>query len=169
MRRRPWIPLVTALAFSVMTLNVRESVATGAAANMSGAPPAGAPSQTETSEMATFNLKVGDASLTATYADTAAARELSVLLSGKPLTVQMRDHGGFEKVGSLGQSLTAGDTRIRAVIGDIMLYQGNQMVIFYGTNTWGYTRLGKIMGITPDGLRDVLGRGDVTAVLSAGN
>ncbi|MDR2366585.1 MAG: hypothetical protein LBF58_00505 [Deltaproteobacteria bacterium] len=119
--------------------------------------------------MATFNLKVGDASLTATYADTAAARELSVLLSGKPLTVQMRDHGGFEKVGSLGQSLTAGDTRIRAVIGDIMLYQGNQMVIFYGTNTWGYTRLGKIMGITPDGLRDVLGRGDVTAVLSAGN
>ena len=78
----------------------------------------------------------------------------------------MHDYGSFEKVGSLPSSLPRNDTQITTEPGDIILYQGNQITFYYDTNSWNFTRLGKIDGITKAGLKKILGKGNVTAVLS---
>lgn len=85
-----------------------------------------------------------------------------------PLTIRMSDYGNFEKVGSLGMSLPRSDRQTTTQPGDIVLYQGNQLVIFYGSNSWSYTRLGNIDNATSESLRSTLGTGDVTVTLSAG-
>ena len=111
-------------------------------------------------------LKVGGNTMTATLTDNEATRELTKLLEHGDLTIRMSDYGGFEKVGALPQSLPTSNTQITTVPGDIMLYQSNQMVIFYGSNSWSYTRLGKIDGATVSNLRQFLGNGDITLTLS---
>ena len=111
-------------------------------------------------------LKVGGDTMTATLTDNEATRELTKLLEQGDITIRMSDHGGFEKVGALPQSLPTSNTQITTVPGDIMLYQGNQMVVFYGSNSWSYTRLGKIDGATASNLRQFLGNGNVTLTLS---
>jgi hypothetical protein len=129
-------------------------------------PPESTPYQKVASEITTFNILLGDTVLIAKFADNPAAKELYDLLSDNQLTIQMRDYGGFEKVGSLGQSLSPNDSNINAGVGDIMLYQGNQLVIFYGYTQWSYTHLGKIEGISSGELKTILGRGNLTVVLS---
>ena len=111
-------------------------------------------------------LKVGGNTMTATLTDNEATRELTKLLEHGDITIRMSDYGGFEKVGALPQSLPTSNTQITTVPGDIMLYQGNQMVIFYGSNSWSYTRLGKIDEATASNLRQFLGNGDITLTLS---
>ena len=111
-------------------------------------------------------LKVGGNTMTATLTDNEATRDLTKLLEHGDLTIRMSDYGGFEKVGALPQSLPTSNTQITTVPGDIMLYQGNQMVIFYGSNSWSYTRLGKIDEATASNLRQFLGNGDITLTLS---
>ena len=111
-------------------------------------------------------LKVGGNSMTATLTDNEATRELTKLLEQGDITIRMSDYGGFEKVGAFPQSLPTSNTQITTELGDIMLYQGNQMVIFYVSNSWSYTRLGKIDGATSDSLRQFLGNGDITMTLS---
>lgn len=103
---------------------------------------------------------------TATLADNAATDALRRMLADGPVTVKMRDYGGFEKVGDLPQSLPTSNSQITAQPGDIMLYQGYQMVIFYGNNSWSYTRLGKIDGATASDIRSWLGSGSVDISLS---
>ena len=104
--------------------------------------------------------------LNATLADNKSAAAFAELLKKGAVTVAMHGYGGFEQVGTLPQSLPRSDTQITTVSGDIMLYQGNQVVMFYGTNAWAYTRLGKLTGKTQDELRAILGSGDVTAVFA---
>ena len=111
-------------------------------------------------------LKVGGNTMTATLTDNEATRELTKLLEQGDMTIRMSDYGGFEKVGALPQSLPTSNTQITTAPGDIMLYQGNQMVIFYGSNSWSYTRLGKIDGATVSNLRQFLGNGDIVLTLS---
>lgn len=113
-----------------------------------------------------INLTVGDKTMTATLVDNAATRELMALLSQGPVTIEMDDYGGFEKVGALPQSLPTSNRQITTQPGDIMLYQGRNMVIFYGSNSWSYTRLGKIDGASAGGLRQFLGNGSVSVRLS---
>lgn len=90
---------------------------------------------------------------------------LSLLAEGD-ITVDMHDYGSFEKVGPLGNSLPTNDTTITTESGDVILYQGNQITIYYDTNTWDFTRLGKVQNLSKDELKAVLGDGDVTAVFS---
>ena len=111
-------------------------------------------------------LKVGGNTMTATLTDNEATRELTKLLEQGDITIRMSDHGGFEKVGALPQSFPTSNTQITTVPGDIMLYQGNQMVIFYGSNSWSYTRLGKIDEATASNLRQFLGNGNITLTIS---
>ena len=111
-------------------------------------------------------LTVEGNSMTATLVDNEATRELKELLEKGPITIQMSDYGGFEKVGSLPQSFTISNSQITTDPGDIMLYQGSNMVIFYGSNSWSYTRLGKIDGATADNLRQFLGSSDISLTLS---
>ena len=111
-------------------------------------------------------LKVGGNRMTATLTDNEATRELKRLLEQGDITIRMSEYGGFEKVGVLPQSLPTSNTQITTVPGDIMLYQGNQMVIFYGSNSWSYTWLGKIDGATVSNLRQFLGNGNISLTLS---
>lgn len=111
-------------------------------------------------------LTIGGNTMTATLADNDATRELKELLDKEAITIRMSDYGGFEKVGALPQSLPTSNTQITTEPGDIMLYQGNNMVIFYGTNSWSYTRLGKIDGASVSDLKQFLGNGDILLTLS---
>lgn len=111
-------------------------------------------------------LSVGDRSLTASLVDNTATRELLELLEKGAITIQMNDYGGFEKVGELPQSFTTSNSQITTKPGDIMLYRSNNMVIFYGTNSWSYTRLGRVDGATADSLRQFLGSGNISLTVS---
>ena len=113
---------------------------------------------------AKLKIEVNGYTLTAELADSSAAQELSDLIREEPLTLKLKEYGSFEKVGALPQSLSADDMRVTAEPGDIMLYQGDQITIFYGTNTWSYTPLGRIENA--EELKNVFGEGDVTIVLS---
>ncbi len=106
----------------------------------------------------------GKSELTATLADNSSARAFYELLKKEPLTVDMHDYGNFEKVGSIGTRLPRNDTQITTTAGDIILYQGNQITIYYDTNSWNFTRLGKVDGVTQAELKKILGKGDVIAV-----
>ena len=108
----------------------------------------------------------GKSELTATLTDNSSARAFYELLKKEPLTVDMHDYGNFEKVGSIGTRLPRNDTQITTTAGDIILYQGNQITIYYDTNNWNFTRLGKVDGVTQDQLKKILGKGDVTAVFA---
>jgi hypothetical protein len=108
----------------------------------------------------------GNHKLTATLADNSSATAFYELLEKGPVTIKMHDYGSFEKVGSLGTSLPRNDTQITTAAGDIILYQGNQITIYYDTNSWNFTRLGKVDEVTQAELKKILGKGDVTAVFS---
>jgi hypothetical protein len=113
-----------------------------------------------------LQLQFGDNILTATLVDNSSTQALIELLTDNPITINMRDYGGFEKVGNLGARLPTSDTRITTESGDLILFQGNQFVIFYAPNTWSYTRLGKLNNVTQSELREILGTGNVTVTLS---
>ena len=108
----------------------------------------------------------GNHTLTATLADNSSAKAFAELLSKGPVTVDMQDYGNFEKVGDLPSSLPRNDTSITTEPGDIILYQGNKITIYYNTNSWSFTRLGKVEGVTPAELKKILGNGNVTAVFT---
>ena len=120
--------------------------------------------QPSAEEGSVLNITVGDQTLTATFADNPSAEEFRALLAQGPVTVTMEDYGGFEKVGPLGATLTRSDERITTEPGDIILYQGDQITIYYDTNTWTFTRLAWIDD--PSGLRELLGAGTVQVTFS---
>lgn len=111
-------------------------------------------------------LTVGSHTLTATLADNASAAALREHLEEEILTVNLSDYGGFEKVGPLGMSLPTNNEQITTEAGDLILYQGNQFVLYYDTNSWSFTRLGKIDDVSDTELREILGSGNVTVTLS---
>ena len=110
-----------------------------------------------------INITVNGTSFTATLENNEAARALADML---PLTLNLRDSGGFEKVGSLGASLPADNRQTTTSAGDIVLYQGDQIVMFYGSNSWSYTRLARVDDL--ENWEEALGSGDVTVTLSCG-
>ena len=109
-------------------------------------------------------LKVDDRVLAVEWENNQSVKALKDLA---PLTVKMSRYGGFEQVGALGRRLPREDERITTRAGDIVLYSGNQIVIFYGNNTWEYTRLGRITGMTQKELEELLGKSGVTLTISA--
>lgn len=111
-------------------------------------------------------IAVNGASLTVDLDGNEASRALRELLRGGDMTIAMRDYGGMEKVGPLPCVLPRRDEPITAAPGDVMLYQGSHLVIFYGTNSYAYTRIGRVRGATRGSMRAALGAGDVTATLS---
>ncbi len=113
-----------------------------------------------------MNIKIGENLLTAALEENSSAKALLELLKNGPVTVRMSDYAGMEKVGTLPVSLPRNDEHIDTDACDLILYQGNQFVIYYDTNSWSLTRLGKINNVTKSELKKILGTGDVTAVLS---
>lgn len=113
-----------------------------------------------------LTLRVNGEPLTVTWEDNASTTALRELVKREPLTVSMTKYGGFEQVGPLGKSLPSKDTRITTEPGDVILYAGNQIVLFYGSNTWSYTRLGRIEGMSQAQLSRLLGSDPVTVTIS---
>ena len=113
-----------------------------------------------------LNIQVGDTVLTATLVENSSVEALKETLSEGPITVNMRDYGSMEKVGSLGMDLPRNDEQITTEAGDIILFQGSAFVIYYAPNSWNFTRLGRINNATAEELREILGDGNVTITLS---
>ena len=115
----------------------------------------------ETVEMKSITMTINEEKIEVVWENNESVKELMEIVSSEPLTIQMSMYGGFEQVGALGKSLPRDDVQMTTDAGDIVLYSGNQMVIFYGSNSWAYTRLGKVRDKTASELAELLGNGDV--------
>ena len=115
---------------------------------------------------AMLQMRIGDTAVTVEWEDNESVQALRDLCTDNPLTIQMSMYGGFEQVGSIGQSLPRNDRQTTTGAGDIVLYSGNQIVVFYGSNSWAYTRLGHITDQNAAGMSELLGNGDVTITIS---
>lgn len=109
---------------------------------------------------------ISDSVLTIKPAANSSAKALIELLREGDLTVEMHDYGSFEKVGSIGAALPRNDEPITTEPGDVILYQGTEITIYYDVNSWNFTRLGKVQDKTPEELRQILGSGNITARFS---
>ena len=110
-------------------------------------------------------LEVNDQILEVELEENEAAEALAKLAGEDGLKLDLTEYGGFEKVGQLPQSLPASDQQIDTSPGDIVLYQGDQISLFYGENSWSYTRLGHMKGVSAGQLQDLLGDGDISVTL----
>lgn len=115
-----------------------------------------------------IKITVSGKSLPVKIEDNAATRALVEALREASVTYEADDYGGFEKVGALGRSLPTCNSQISTKPGDVILYSGNQIVLFYGTNSWSYTRIGRMEYGTLDELKSFLkaGEGRITVTLS---
>lgn len=120
----------------------------------------------EESESVKIEITVGDSTLTAVPEDNSSAEAFISLLQKGPVTVQMSDYAGMEKVGPLGNTLPRNDKQIEVGAGDVILYQGNQITIYYDSNSWSFTKLAVIEDATKESLLNVLGYGDVEVTFS---
>lgn len=115
----------------------------------------------------TMKLYINNKEVKVNWEDNESVKALMKLVNNKDLTINMSMYGGFEQVGSIGTSLVRNDKQITTQAGDIVLYSGNQIVVFYGSNSWAYTRLGKITDKNAQQLKELLGNGDVTVTITA--
>ena len=125
----------------------------------------------QTASAQVMNITIGGKTVTATLADNSSAQALYEALQQGPITYEAHDYGDFEKVGDLGQSFPRNDESITTRPGDIILYQGSSLCIYYDTNSWNFTRIGRIEGMTQDEIKDFVraGEGNVSITLSLGN
>ena len=122
--------------------------------------------KTVDSEDDMMKITAGDHTFTAVLADNSSVSALKEMLAEQPLTIDMSDYASMEKVGAIGSSLPRNDEQISTGAGDIILYQGNSLVIYYDANSWNFTRIGKIEDVTREELLEALGTGDVTVTFS---
>ena len=122
-------------------------------------------SSSDSQEDRAMTISIGEKTLPVSWEENASIEALRELC---PLTIQMSMYGGFEQVGPIGTSLPRDDVQTTTQAGDIVLYSGNQIVVFYGSNSWAYTRLGRIEGMTAAELKELLGNGNVTLTITTG-
>ncbi|MBR3299369.1 MAG: hypothetical protein IKI64_09215 [Clostridia bacterium] len=115
-----------------------------------------------------MRMFIGKTEVSVVWAENESAAALADMVKSGPLVIVMSMYGGFEQVGSLGAALPRNDEQLTAQAGDIMLYSGNRIVVFYGSNTWSYTRLGRIADRSAAELAELLGSGEVTITIING-
>ena len=113
-------------------------------------------------------ITIGEQTQSVTLVDNAATRALVEKLQQAPVSVTLNSSGGFEIWGALGFSLPTSNQQLAAQPGDVILYNGSNICLFYGSNSWSYTRLGKIDGLSESELRTFLkaGESNITVMLS---
>lgn len=114
-----------------------------------------------------LHFKIGNTEVSVDWENNNSVNALVKLVGSEPLVIGMSMYGGFEQVGSLGTSLPRDDKQITTKAGDIVLYSGNQIVLFYGPNSWSYTRLGRITDKTASEIAELLGNGNVNITISS--
>ena len=113
-----------------------------------------------------LKMKIGDTAVAVDWENNESVEALKALCKNEPLVIQMSMYGGFEQVGSIGARLPSDDEETVTSAGDIVLYSSSQIVVFYGSNSWAYTRLGHITDQGASGMAALLGSGDVTITIS---
>lgn len=113
-----------------------------------------------------MNIEVNGTDIQVKLCENSSARAVEELLRDGPLTLEMKDFAHMEKFGSLEAQLPANDEHITTEAGDVILSEGNLLVIYYAPNTWNFTRLGKVQNLSEKELRDVLGKGNIRATLT---
>ena len=112
-----------------------------------------------------IEIIIDDVSMIATLDDNPSAKEFYEHIKENNLTLKLEEYGGFEYVGPLGFSLTRNDESINTNPGDIILYNGNQISIMYGSNSWSYTKLGKIDTKFINNLNEIFKNSDVVITI----
>ena len=115
-----------------------------------------------------LKMSIGDTAVEVEWEDNESVEALAQIAETEPLIIEMSMYGGFEQVGSLGESLPRNDVQTTTEAGDIVLYSGNQIVVFHGSNSWAYTRLGHVTDKTADEMAELLSGEDVTITISMG-
>ena len=123
-------------------------------------------SEEETQAMNKIDVEVNGQVRTATLNDNLSAEALLERLKDGPLVVEMHDYGSFEKVGPIDEPLPTCDDYITTTPGDIILYLGSNITIYYDVNAWNFTLLGHIDDATGENMREFLGTGDPTVIFS---
>lgn len=120
----------------------------------------------ENNENTNLTLSVDRTPLSVKWENNESVSALKKLASEKDLTIKAHQYGGFEQVGSLPQRIESNDVHMTAQPGDIMLYSSNSVVLYYGTNTWSYTKLGHIENLSEAELKKLLSGETVTLTFS---
>ena len=120
---------------------------------------------TEEEETQMLQMRIGETTVSVDWEENESVEALEALCREEPLTISLSMYGGFEQVGPIGTSLPRSDLQTTTEAGDIVLYSGNQIVVFYGSNSWAYTRLGHISDQSAADMAALLGQGDVTITL----
>ena len=121
--------------------------------------------ETAGEELTMLKMKIGDTAVAVDWEENEAVEALKELCRAEPLTIELSMYGGFEQVGPIGARLPSSDVQTTTRAGDIVLYSSNQMVVFYGSNAWAYTRLGHISDRSAEDMAARLGHGDVSVTL----
>ena len=123
-------------------------------------------SSPQETEEETLKMTIGSTPVSVKWEDNESVNYLKKLCRNQPLTIVMSMYGGFEQVGSIGSDIPRNDVQTTTSSGGIVLYSGNQLVVFYGSNSWAYTKLGHITDKTPQEMTKLLSGGNVTITLS---
>ena len=115
-----------------------------------------------------LNITIGDETRTVALVDNVGTRALMAALQADNITYTADDYGNFEKVGYVGQSFPTDNHQIATSAGDLVLYNGDNICIFYGSNSWSYTRIGKLDNLSAEEVRQFVkaGGGEVSITLS---
>lgn len=113
-----------------------------------------------------MKIDVNETTLQVKLYDNRSAQAVKELLRKGPLTIPMKDYAHMEKFGTFGVQLPTNDEHITTQAGDVILSEGNLLVIYYAPNTWNFTRLGKVQNLSAEELKQVLGKGNITVTLS---
>lgn len=113
-----------------------------------------------------IRVTVGSSSFIVNLEDNETAKALREMITDEDLTISASNYGGFEKVCQLGKTLPRNDKQITTEAGDVMLYSGNQIVFFYGVNSWSYTKIGKVEASSIEKLESVLSGSETEVILS---
>ena len=129
-------------------------------------PKSSANSSAQTEVPVKLKIHVNDTTFTATLEENSSAKAFAEFLAQGDMTLDMRDYGSFEKVADLPRSFPRNDKQIDTDAGDIILYQGNSITIYYDKNSWNFTRLARIDNVNKKRLQQILGKGNVKATFS---
>ncbi len=113
-------------------------------------------------------MKIDGTEVSVAWENNESVDAIRELAASGGLEINMSMYGGFEQVGPIGQSIPSSDEQTTTEAGDIVLYSGNQVVVFYGSNSWAYTKLGRITGKTEQELAEMLGKNNVVLSFEIG-
>ena len=120
----------------------------------------------EENKMDKLKLYIDDNEVEFIWEENDSMKQIRELAKNNPIIINTHQYGGFEQVGEIGQNIVSNNVQMTTEAGDIVLYAGSNIVVFYGSNSWSYTKLGKITNKTDDELSELLGNGNVSITLS---